>query len=339
MDLDHAFRIDTPAAIMAQNSIEQRAAYEKWERSNRMSLMIMKSSISVAIRRAIPNSNDAKTYLAYMKEQFKGSSKAHASTLIMKMLTIKYDGTSIMTMNDMASKLKGMKMAIFEGFLVHFIMTSLPMQFGPFKINYNTQKKKWKMSELIAMCAQEEERLKVEMPNFAHLATAGPTRKKLKGNDTGKKKVDMAKPINKANPSGTKPVQAPKCHFCRKVGHLRNDCTGFKDWLPKKGNDFNFMIYESLLVDISSYTWWVDTGCTVHITNSLQGFVTMRKLLKGEWNLKVANGVEAEVEDVGTLRLVLKSGFILLLYDVVYVPSMRRNLIFVFRLDGYDFFV
>ncbi|GAV65560.1 UBN2_2 domain-containing protein [Cephalotus follicularis] len=292
MDLDHALRLDTPAAIMAQSTIEQRAAYEKWERSNRMSLMIMKSSISVAIQGAIPDSNDAKTYLASVEEQFKGSSKAHASILIMKMLTTMYDGTSgirehIMKMNDMTSKLKGMEMAISEGFLVHFIMTSLLVQFGPFKINYNTQKEKWKMSELISMCVQEEESLKVERPDFAHLATAGPTRKKLKGNDKGKKKADLEKSINKASASDTKHVQAPKCHFCRKVGHLRKDCTGFKDWLAKKGNDFNFMIYESLLVDIPSNTWWVDTGCTVHITNSLQGFLTVRKLLKGSGTLRL----------------------------------------------------
>ncbi|GAV87561.1 UBN2_2 domain-containing protein, partial [Cephalotus follicularis] len=133
MDLDHALRINTPVVIMAQSTIEQRAAYEKWERSNRMSLMIMKSSISVSIRGAIPDSNDAKTYLASVEEQFKGSSKAHASTLIMKMLTTRYDGTRgvrehIMMMNDMTSKLN-MEITISEGFLVHFIMTSLPVQF------------------------------------------------------------------------------------------------------------------------------------------------------------------------------------------------------------------
>ncbi|GAV91546.1 hypothetical protein CFOL_v3_34940, partial [Cephalotus follicularis] len=109
MDLDHALRTDTPTAITAQSTTEQKASYEKWELSNRMSLMIMKSSISVAIRGAIPNSNNAKTYLSSVEEQFKGSSKAHASTLIMKMLTTRYDGTSgvlehIMMINDMASK-------------------------------------------------------------------------------------------------------------------------------------------------------------------------------------------------------------------------------------------
>jgi hypothetical protein len=65
----------------------------------------------------------------------------------MKISISKYNGTNgvrehIMMMNDMAAKLKSMDMIIFEGFLVHFIMTSLPAQSGPFKINYNTQKEK-----------------------------------------------------------------------------------------------------------------------------------------------------------------------------------------------------
>ena len=48
-------------------------------------------------------------------------------------------------------------MKISEGFLVHFIMTSLHSQFSPFKINYNTQKEKWKMGELIVTCSRKRE--------------------------------------------------------------------------------------------------------------------------------------------------------------------------------------
>ncbi|GJR59797.1 hypothetical protein Tco_1501959 [Tanacetum coccineum] len=130
---------------------DQKRAYESRERSSRMLLMIIKISISVAIRGAIPDFENAKEFLSSVEKQFKGTSKAHASTLILKMLTTKYDGVSgvrehIMMMRDMANKLKGVDMEISEGFLVHFIMTSLPMQFDPFKINYNTQKEKWKMS-------------------------------------------------------------------------------------------------------------------------------------------------------------------------------------------------
>ncbi|KAI3732383.1 hypothetical protein L1987_63588 [Smallanthus sonchifolius] len=163
MDLDYALRHDAPGTLTAESTTEQKQEYEKWERSNRMSLMVIKNSISVAIMGAIPDSDNAKTYLKSVEEQFKGSSKPHASTLILKMLTSKYDGVSgvrehIMMMSDMAHKLKGLDMEISDGFLVHFIMTSLPTRFDAFKINYNTQKDKWSMSELTAMCVQEEER-------------------------------------------------------------------------------------------------------------------------------------------------------------------------------------
>ena len=72
-----------------------------------MSLMIIKNSIYVAIREAISNLDNKKTYLNYVDGQFKGTYKAHASTLILKMLTTKYDGISgvhehIMMISDMA---------------------------------------------------------------------------------------------------------------------------------------------------------------------------------------------------------------------------------------------
>ena len=56
-------------------------------------------------------------------------------------------------------------MAISDGFLVHFIMTSLPVQYIPFKISYNNQKATWSMAKLISYCVEEEERQKAERMN------------------------------------------------------------------------------------------------------------------------------------------------------------------------------
>ena len=52
----------------------------------------------------------------------------------------------------------------------------------------------------------------------------------------------------------------------------------------------------------------------------------------------MANGVQAEVEAIGELPLELNDGFVLKLTDVLYVPSLRRNLISVSCLDddGFD---
>ncbi|GKC56678.1 retrovirus-related pol polyprotein from transposon TNT 1-94, partial [Tanacetum coccineum] len=189
MDLDHALRIDPPAALIAESIADQN--------------VLMKSG------------SDLIEYLSSVEEQFKGTSKAHASTLILKMLTTKYDGVSgvrehIMMMSVMVNKLKGMDMEISEGFLVYFIMTSLPMQFGPFKINYNTQKEKWKMSELIAMCVQEEERLKVEKPDIVHVATTNSN--KRKGSWKGKGSNGDNSTPNKVQKNGTRMFSKERMH-------------------------------------------------------------------------------------------------------------------------------
>jgi DNA polymerase IIIc chi subunit len=74
----------------------------------------------------------------------------------------------IMEMRDMAAQLKSLEVDISESFLVHFILNSLPTEYTPFKISYNTHKDKWSVNELLIMCAQEEERLKHEKPQSVH---------------------------------------------------------------------------------------------------------------------------------------------------------------------------
>jgi hypothetical protein len=87
----------------------------------------------------------------------------------------------------------------------------------------------------------------------------------------------------------------------------------------------------------SSNTWWIDFGATVYVTNSSQGFLVARTI-KGERNLEVANGRKARVEAIGPLPFVLHGGFTLLLDNVLYVPSLQRNIISMSLLedDGYE---
>jgi hypothetical protein len=54
--------------------------------------------------------------------------------------------------------------------------------------------------------------------------------------------------------------------------------------------------------------------------------------------IRVANGIKAEVEAIGELPFELNNDFILHLHNVLYVPSLSRNLISVSCLndDGFD---
>jgi len=59
-----------------------------------------------------------------------------------------------------------------------------------------------------------------------------------------------------------------------------------------------------------------------------------------ELSVTVCNGVNVRVKHIGTVSLKLNSGYNLILNDIVYVPSMRRNLISISVLKkcGFTFF-
>jgi hypothetical protein len=133
--------------------------------------MVIKSSINEAIRGEIPDCETAKEYLKKVESQFTGSSKTYTSTIIKKLVTEKYSFDSgvrehILKLSNMASKLKIMDIGLKDEFLVHLVMSSLPKEFEAFEINYNSQPENWEIKKLIAMCVQEEERIKDARGDF-----------------------------------------------------------------------------------------------------------------------------------------------------------------------------
>ncbi|XP_016445049.1 uncharacterized protein LOC107770273 [Nicotiana tabacum] len=79
--------------------------------------------------------------------------------------TMKFDRSRsmqnyIIEMTNIVAKLQTLGIKVDDSFLVHFILNSLPPEYGPFQINYNTIKDNWNVSELSSMLTQEESRLK-----------------------------------------------------------------------------------------------------------------------------------------------------------------------------------
>ena len=72
------------------------------------------------------------------------------------------------------------------------------------------------------------------------------------------------------------------CFFCKQKGHMMKDCIKYKKWLEKKGNLLSHMCYESNFVKVSDNTWLIDYGSTIHIANTVQGFLSLRKPTESE---------------------------------------------------------
>ena len=162
LDLDLALRMERPTST-PENPNEVKI--EKWDRSNRMSLMIMKRSIPEAFRGSITESKDAKKFLEEIKQIFAKNEKTETSNLLATLISMRYKGKGnireyIMEMSNLTGKLKALKLQLSEDLLVHLVLISLPAQFSQFIVSYNTQKDKWSLNELISHCVQEEERIK-----------------------------------------------------------------------------------------------------------------------------------------------------------------------------------
>ncbi|KAL0309399.1 UNVERIFIED_CONTAM: hypothetical protein Sradi_5882200 [Sesamum radiatum] len=109
--------------------------------------MIMKKSIPEAFRGTMSEIlTEVKDFLEHIEKRFVKNEKADISTL-----------------------------------LTNLFQKGTLGKFNQFKVSYGCQKETWSLNEVISYCVQEEERLKQDKTEYAHLAST------LKGKDKGKK--------------------------------------------------------------------------------------------------------------------------------------------------------
>lgn len=272
-----------PEPIVTDESTgDQISKHENWHNKNRMALLLMKRTITETVRGSIPDTEYALEYLQSISEKYKESEKAESSVLMHSLVTMSFDGTGsireyIMKQIDVATKLRNLQFEVGDQFLVHLVLNSLPAEYTQLKVTHNTQKDKWGLNELISICVQEESRLKAEKTgtvsksvNLVSKPKWKPKRHQFKKNSgTASNKIASAA----ANAHAPAPFKAhksyqAKCFFCRKPGHFKKDCQGFKNWMIKRDNHsltVNSAFYIELnLVNIQPHSFWIDSGSPLH---------------------------------------------------------------------------
>ena len=107
--------------------------------------------------------------------------------------------------------------------------------------------------------------------------------------------------------------------------------------MTKKGECFpnSVVSLEVNFVNVSPLTYWLDSGSPIHITTSLQGIIKRRAPRKSEEKIFVGNSARVAVKAIGTMKLDLGLRKFIYLDNVYYIPSLKRNLIFVSLLVKY----
>ena len=129
IDIDYAIRKDE-SKITETNIKEEKVLHEQWERSNRLSIMFIKTSIYAGIRGSVKHHTNVQPLLKAINEQFVTSDKTLTNTLIMKFSSLRLTNLKgvlehIMEMRDIAAQLKALEVDMSKTFLVHYILNTL----------------------------------------------------------------------------------------------------------------------------------------------------------------------------------------------------------------------
>ncbi|XP_075076904.1 uncharacterized protein LOC142163508 [Nicotiana tabacum] len=304
MDLDLGLLNDKPVAITNSSSADEKSFYKIWERSNRLSLMFMRMNIANNIKSTIPQTESAREYLKFVEERFRSTDKSLAGTLMVELTTMKFDGSCsmqnhIIEMTNIAARLQTLGMKVNDSFLVQFILNSLPPEYGPFQINYNTIKDKWNVSELSSILIQEESRLKKQGSHSINLMGQGAGKGlKVKANKFKKKKAPA-----KAQHDANKENKADTCRFYNKERHYQKDFLKCKALFEKKGT-------------ISAFGF-----LTIQTTNPNKDFLFM------------GNRMKAPIESIWTYCLILETGRHLDLLQTLYGSGFLSDGLYKLKLD------
>ncbi|KAL5758997.1 hypothetical protein ACOSP7_021608 [Xanthoceras sorbifolium] len=132
-------------------------------------------SVANNIKSTLPKTESAKEFMNF----------SLAGTLMGTLTTMKFNGSRTMyehviKMTNIAAKLKSLGMNVDEKFLVQFIINSLPSEYSPFQMKYNTMKDKWNVIKLHNMLVQEETGLKNQRTHYIYLVNDQGARKKTR---------------------------------------------------------------------------------------------------------------------------------------------------------------
>ena len=195
---------------------------------------------------------------------------------------------------------------------VDMILQSLPESFKEFRLNYNMNKKVYTFSELMNELVVVEGILATSNVD-TNMVEASTSQPKSKGKGKKKMKKGFTKQDGKQIALGVsnkgKKIKG-KCFHCGEKGHRKRNCPKFKA-ANNKGTKSSFLL-EICLVQNPTDSWCVDSGCTNHIYNSLQGFQETRKLNDGELFLTLADGSRIPVVAVGVFNLCFESKILIL---------------------------
>lgn len=126
----------------------------------------------------------------------------------------------------------------------------------------------------------------------------------------------------------------PQCYHCKKIGHVEKICfqkaKEQANFLEEKGKGIDeiedklFVTCPDTNIQPNDDMWYLDSGCSNHMTGHINFFVDIDELVKP--NFRLGNNNQVQVHGLGTIVIDSKYGK-KCIFDVMYVPGLAQNLL------------
>ncbi|GJV38747.1 retrotransposon protein, putative, ty1-copia subclass [Tanacetum coccineum] len=329
---------------------EEKAAWKAEYKKHSDVACIMLGKMSPALQRQFEN-YPPQNMLAELRKMFEKPPAVEIYDLVDTLHSCKQaPGKSVsehvLEMKGLMDQLHTLGKPYDNDMAVNLINRSLNKDFGDFVRNFNMHCVGKTVSDLHALLIDYEKGLKDKVtptPQVFSIQKGRDNKSKPQGNKQkkGKGKADKNKQVvpsqPKPNPKKRKenPNKDQACHHCHMTGHWKRNCPLYLEELRanKKKSEHsaagsgNLFAIELFNLTHKLNSWVYDTGCGIHVCNTLQGFNAERKLAYGDQYLHMGNGAQAVVEAIGTFDLVLPSGLVLKLNNCYFAPSIVRGVV------------
>ncbi|KAM2097560.1 hypothetical protein ACFX1R_021090 [Malus domestica] len=134
----------------------------------------------------------------------------------------------------------------------------------------------------------------------------------------------------------------PRCHNCDKPGHFAKDCRSKKavqqaNYVGQVDNNPT-MFYTCMKADVNKHedTWYIDSGCSNHMTGREDLLVNIDKRVTAK--VEMGTGQLVDVVGKGDLMVETKQGK-RYIREVMFVPGLKENLLSVGQMMEHGYYL
>jgi hypothetical protein len=271
------------------------------------------------------------------------------------LLSIKIDineTVSIFTrrIKDMKDKLGDIGEKVSNTDIVTIALNEMLEDYQMFITNLAAREKDHTFEELTGILLQEEERRANLKPQNSDLALwtkkrfpKGKPRKRGRGGSSFQRKS-----FPKPNQGMSSNRNEPKCFYCGRTGHLAKECYKKKnddEARHKNRKHSGHFVEKNLNIDSKDLklfvsnvalfvetddvdAWFVDSGASIHMTCNKNWYINFKETHNGA-HIYLGDDRSYQIKGYGDIPVTLPNGTIRHIHNVVYVPGIKKNLIYV----------